>query len=211
MREALRVTFVRLSKNASTSIYQQLGDRNVITDERLKQLFVSDIKKYKGIFAPSHCSLQEAVMALGSQILNYPSFCVIRNAYDRFVSMYSFSNKMGFYSLYGEDSGSFLEFARYFYKNRKDSNFFHTSSQLSNIKYNGQVAVKHMLDFQNINKLFKDFIEVYNVVGVNPNLPQKNTTKHKHYSEYYCTESKNIVEEIWQEDFEYFKFKYEEN
>jgi chondroitin 4-sulfotransferase 11 len=210
VRTALRVAFVRIAKNASTSIYEQLGERNAIRDEKLKNLFTSNPNRFKGVFAPSHCSLQEAVVELGAEILSYPTFCVIRNPYDRLVSMYFFANKTNLHKLYELTSESFLEFARLFYKKRNDKNFFPVFSQLSHIMVDGKIAVKHMLNFEIISNHFKQFIEAYNVAGVNAELPQKNSTKHKSYSQYFCTESKKIVEEIWEDDFNEFKFKYEE-
>ena len=59
------LTFVRIPKNASTSIYEHIKPLNTIRDELLPYR-----REHFNIFAPSHCRLSEAVEALGKSILD---------------------------------------------------------------------------------------------------------------------------------------------
>ena len=66
----LSVTFVRIPKNASTSIYEALGKANTIRDEKLVKFSRANNARYRGVLAPSHCLLSEAIEELGDGILS---------------------------------------------------------------------------------------------------------------------------------------------
>jgi len=210
------LTFVRIPKNASTSIYQALGEANTIRDERLNQFMWRHTPRYKGLFAPSHCLLSEAIEELGDKILKVPSFAVVRNPFSRLVSIYGYTLKHDLFYMYGQRRQPFQEFCESFERlAEEDKHFFHAYTQRSFVdlpKPSGPVVgVDWILRFENLNEEFARFMSGCgaNKKGkFNLTLPRLNTSPHKPYKDYYCAPTKAVVERMWGDDLEYFGYKF---
>ena len=77
----------------------------------------------------------------------------------------------------------------------------------------GNLGVDYILRFENLEE---DWNNMFKELGYEPpKLPKKNTSKHKHYSEYFkCETSEHIKDFIYwkfKDDFKHFKYKFEEN
>lgn len=225
------VTFVRIPKNASTSIYESLGAANTIRNEKISRLYSSrhSIKtseeRYKGKVAPSHCVLREAVDKLGDEILEVPSFGVVRNPYDRLASMYCHARSYNLMFHLSQDfqDYSFGSFCRALLELEGRSNFLHAYSvgpnpidiliahsltQKSYLILNDKIGVDRVLKFENINEEFKKFITDYKILNVDPVLPHKNSPNRAAYKDFFCKETKKIVKRMWEEDLDEFKYTY---
>lgn len=199
MKKAL--TFLRIPKNASTSIYTFFGFANTIRNEYLD----ANNDKYLNVFEPSHCTLKEAKELLGDDIADLPILAVTRNPYDRLVSMFFFAKKYNLGQLYDISLDSFDEFAEGFYKLSKDPYFFHAKTQAEYIKENDKVTVCR---FESLKSDISKFIENNNLSFDIDLFPNLNSTIHDNYKSYYTEKTKDIVESMWKEDLEFFSYSF---
>jgi hypothetical protein len=147
-------------------------------------------------------------------------FCFVRNPWDRAVSSYFYirdrcqtgSHHVNYFmpsstyvKIITEDT-SFSEFI---------CNIFHKYGVSINphFKYQYEEAFykeKQFVDFiGRFENLEKDWAYVASVINANPVLPHINATPHKHYTEYYDEESKQIVAEIYKKDIELFNYTFD--
>ncbi|MDC0529209.1 sulfotransferase family protein [Gammaproteobacteria bacterium] len=195
------VTFIRIPKNASTSLYTLFGESNSIRNEYLD----SNNRRYLGIFESSHCEIDYAVNKLGSNILDKPVVAVVRNPYDRLVSMYFFAKKYKLGKLYNIDLSTFDRFAIGFYEHSDDEDFFHAFPQ---VKFIGEEDVS-ILRFENLQNDLEQFIQENSMDKIDvKQLKKLNSTEHRDYTEYYSRLSKSIVKNMWREDLDKFSYSF---
>lgn len=208
-----KVTFIRIPKNASTSLYNFFGPTNTIRDN----VIPSDKEIHKNFFASSHCRISDSVEHLGDEILSLPTLSVVRNPYDRMVSMYFFAQKLNdsykdiLSKVYGHTADNFLNFCRLFQKMSEDERFFSSWSQKSFIQIENE-TIGDVIRFENLDEDFNKFLIKNDLLGFfeqhGKSLKKENQTSHKMYKNYYCFESKNIVEKLWLKDIQYFKYSF---
>lgn len=199
MRKEL--TFLRIPKNASTSIYAFFGASNTIRNEYLD----ANNNKYLNVFEPSHCTLQEAKELLGDCIALLPLLAVVRNPYDRMVSMFFFAKKYNLGALYDITLDSFDGFVEGFYKASKNTDFFHAKSQCDYMKGSDNVTVCR---FENLKDDISKFISDNNLSFSINNFQKLNSTCHNNYKSYYTGKSKRIVMDMWKDDLVRFSYSF---
>jgi hypothetical protein len=132
-------------------------------------------------------------------------FGFVRNPYDRAVSLYFFLGKKRWMS----EEQDFLEFWREVAAKGVEPVGVHKLVGFG--LCNPQVRwLEHTtVDFTGrFESLREDFATVSEKLGLGRiELPWKNATRHKHFSAYYCEESKQIIDTLFDEDFRAFGYE----
>jgi len=209
-----KVVFYRVPKNASASIYEHLGNSNLVKIH-IESLEDEADRKMYGKTHPSHIKPDEfKKLILGDNLKNYFSFSSVRNPWDRAVSMYFSSiedpeTKESIKKHYKIDKDFPFDLFCEFLLERKDDPYFIPSH--NQIRwFAGKYPPREILRFENIEHEFAKMVENHNLVTVKPNLPHKNKSKHTHYSNYYNSETKKTIGEIFEEDIDTFKYLFKE-
>jgi hypothetical protein len=127
------------------------------------------------------------------------TFAFVRNPWCRLVSIYNelhLKNEM---------------FSQFLYRIDTDSTLASCKSILPQYKWicdeNDNILVDFIGKFENLQQ---DFNIICDKIGIpQQQLPHRNKTKHKHYTEYYDEETKQIVAELYAKDIEYFNYEFE--
>ena len=130
---------------------------------------------------------------------SYFKFAFVRNSWDRMVSSWQMQMP----------NISFSKFLKmYPYKDDTDL-IWHTLPMWIHIYDNQKnILVDFIGRFENLQE---DFNTVCDKIGIpRQELPHKNKNKHKHYTEYYDDETREIVAEKYAKDIEYFGYEFGE-
>lgn len=207
-----KIVFYRIPKNASTSIYDHLGKFNLIHSNRDQILEKADQRIYRDTFDTSHLKPDEFMdLVLGENLRNYFSFCVVRNPWDRAVSMYLHALDNNFKETYDIKQNVDFDFFCNYFKDRVDDPYFIGTHKQTDWTI-GKYPPKQILRFENLNNEFAKMVENRMIITVGKVLPHKNKTRHGHYSQYYNAETKKIISDIYEKDIDNFKyvFSYED-
>lgn len=199
------ILFIRIPKNASTSLYEAFGKDNVLNASvsSFSQKLLSN-EDWHNISHPSHIGLDLIVKYLGKEQLNLLTICCVRNPYDKLISAYSFTRKHELWRIYTPTEPTFKEFAENYCKRKEDNNFSHAHSQTRWITFEGKIRADVILRFEHLEE---DFSKLNQDYGTDYKLPHLNKTEHKNFKEYYDKELSNLVFKSYKEDFENFGYQ----
>ena len=190
-----KFVFIATEKTGCTSVYNSLEN-------------IDDTKKIIGNLVPKdrnnylyskHTSCSEFTNN-HSDFNDYFKFAFVRNPWDRVVSWYNFSMKIKNSdkdrNITGKDFLSFILEFQNIWGNEQQN------------QYNFTKCCDFIGRYENLQK---DFDIICDKIKIpQQQLPHKNKTKHKHYTEYYDEETKQIVAERFAKDIEYFNYKFGE-
>jgi hypothetical protein len=129
-----------------------------------------------------------------SHAVDYPSFAIVRNPWDRIVSSYFFKKKK-------EQIDCSFEDWLYSYPDSSSNWFTFKTPQVEWL----EKSPTWILRFENLHTDFKQIQEYTNCSFP---LEHKNATIHKDYKSYYTTKTKKYVEKLFEEDIYRFKYKF---
>lgn len=148
-------------------------------------------------------------------------FTIIRNPYDRLVSLYL--NKIKNPNAKDFRKGIFCGFLKYnkFYENMPFNEFVrvihsipdkisdpHLKSQYLHISDNkGNILVDYIGYFESLEKNYLEICKRLNIINP-PKLPHEEKSKREDYKNYYNEKTKKLVEERYCKDFELFGYKF---
>ena len=130
------------------------------------------------------------------------TFSSVRNPYSRAVSMFTHWS--------WDSVKTFKEFCIAIQKEKYPSACakWHSSSLTEHITCGDKLMVDCVIRLENLQE---DFNTICDKIGIpQKQLPHKNKSKHKHYTEYYDDETREIVAKKYAKDIEYFGYKFGE-
>lgn len=137
------------------------------------------------------------------------SFAFVRNPFSRMVSAW----KCQWVSC--NQYKTFKDFILYFFPQSNSMTFFRrshvlpfTDDRMKLFNSNGN----QLIDFiGKVENLQEDFNIICDKIGISlQQVPHRNKTNHKHYTEYYDDETRAIVAQKYAKDIEYFDYKFGE-
>lgn len=129
-----------------------------------------------------------------SHAVDYPSFAVIRNPWDRVVSTYEFKKRK---------TNLNLSFEEWLYQNPKENSNWFTfkTAQSSWLSTTPTWTIR----FEN---LIEDFKQIQEYTNCFESLEHTNASIRDNYKSYYTIKSKKYVAELFKEDIEKFKYTF---
>lgn len=207
----LKCVFVHIPKTAGSSIekvlYPSLGLISSMSDVKLFAGWDSKNKIWM-----QHATMQQINDLYMEDVSEYFKFSFVRNPYERAVSDWKFLRGGGNEKCRSKTFLKYLNRDGYFKRmlsNQKDrsTRIDHTYRQYDFIyDKNGNCLIDFIGRFENLQE---DFNVVCEKIGIpRLNLPHLNKSNHKHYTEYYDDETKQIVAEKYAKDIEYFGYEF---
>jgi len=200
-----KAVFIWIPKNAGTSLYNMLktyGCTKVKVLSQISQRFSQrglvtfDHMDYAQLVEKNHVSKEYDEKSF--------KFCFCRNPYDRAVSLYVYLTKKM------SDKPSFLAFWQSIEGNIDDIGLYNSKGMsLCNPQYRWieHVKVDFIGRYENYDE---ELIRLMKEVGLPPlKVEHRNKSKRKSWKDYYCDESKIIIERLYAKDFEYFDYEIE--
>jgi hypothetical protein len=201
--------FIWIPKNAGTSIYYLLskyGCPKLKTLNLIKNYFIQ-----KGLVTFAHFDYCQLVNnGYVSEKYNKSSFkfCFVRNPYERAVSLFFYLKKINPVN----EFDSFLDFCRMLdHQTIEDIGLYNTSglSQCNpQVRWIENIKIDFVGKVENFNSDLNFLFKKLRITTAQTN-PRLNSTNHNDYLNYYCKESKEIVENYYRDDFLRFGYKHE--
>jgi len=201
--------FIDIPRTSSTSIRVELGSAYGPAFGK-SDVFEKGFKQIQ--FIPSHLTAKIMKDNLGSnEWEKIFSFTLVRNPWDRMVSLYHYRLKS---NLLRQDM-KFSEFVKRLKPDMfgKEGTYNYFGHYFGCADYiideNDNVIVSFVGKYENRDKDLKYIADKIGLPGLGKLALQKALTDNKHYSEYYDEHTKNIIENVYAKDIELFKYKFE--
>ncbi|NQT40785.1 MAG: sulfotransferase family 2 domain-containing protein [Planctomycetes bacterium] len=205
-RNRKKAVFIWIPKTAGASFYSCLNAPKLwVSPHRVKYRFANN-----GTVTFGHMDYSELV---GKRFVSRQfdesayKFAFARNPYGRAVSLYFYLRK---HRLLPSDE-SFLAFCQRLNEQGCEPIGLYNRSGLSQCNPQTRWTENIKMDFiGRFESIEEDSDKVFRTLGLqNVHLPWINKTDHAGYEEYYCRQSKGMIEEFYAEDFRNFGYRCE--
>lgn len=183
--------FVHVSKTAGTTIRQALNGM------------------YDELHDPHHSGISVIKNKLSDEIFQtYFKFGTVRNPWDREVSLYNYLRQ---HNPRNPNTEWYYNGFERFIKQRKADTEQTSDPKKGRLGYHqimidGEIGLDFIIKFENLQE---DFDIACDKIGIpKRKLPHTNKSKHKHYTEYYNDETREIVAKHYAQEIEYFRYEY---
>ena len=203
--------WVRIPKTAGTSIKTQLGSKEsipafdnyeLIVFKNENKIRVSQLDGMCSTLASNHKEL------IGETNWNKLfKFTFVRNPFSRAVSSWKFGGWGKKWNCNFKEFVERIKNENLTNPNRWNQLSWHCCLQYPHIYTDSRECLVDFIGrFENLQE---DFNTVCDKIGIpQQQLPHNNKSKHKHYTEYYDAETKQIVAEKYAKDIEYFGYEF---
>lgn len=208
IKTKLPFIFICNPKCASKSVCRSFGiPKGHAADPKFYHMSLNDIRKYYSL----------------NNLSKYFKFSIVRNPFDRLVSLYHDfyylreGNKKTFLkigrnefwpnSIYYKSKGDFNIYCDLLYNSSKWRNEIHHRPQVKNItSYNSNLKLDFIARYEKLNE---DWDIIKSKLDINIDLIKINSSKRgRNYKNYYNENSKKLVNKIYEEDLDTFKYKF---
>lgn len=191
--------FLQVPKCATTSISKAIGQRNLI--EKHRKLIEEKYQKhplYRGVFDVRHVLPVHCASIFGRQVLEFFSFCCVRQPIERIVSSYYFGREKKLHSVYGLPENTTLDsYIDWLYVNRKRKDVLILLPQTT-WSHNNIFPVE-VLKFEKLKESWAEMLKKHQINGLPP-LPHENKSQHKDWREEISGENLKKVLDFTYED-----------
>lgn len=211
----LNAIFIHIPKTAGTSIEQVLIDYGLdyIRFNADRNKWWGNLKTDKGTYELDHSTFAYLEKNCKNYNPQFFKFCVVRNPYSRLVSEFLHCKKIG--SRFVKNLGNFKSFVYFIRDNfdyilnneeEKHEVISHYLPQNKFIYVNGDCKMDLVIKFEKINE---DWQILCKKLNINRKLIKSNKYsygKTYNYNDYYDDELRNIVYNLYKDDFELFHY-----
>lgn len=164
-----------------------------------------------GLPIKDHLTAREVIARIGRERWNEAfTFAVVRNPWDKAVSLYEYRRKKDRTGLTSEGV-SFHDWVRWTMGPGQDPRYYNNplsfQPQVEWLKDDeGAVSLDVIARFE---RLSEDFERIKRAIGIDADLPRLNATRRKDYRSYYDAETAAIVARWFADDIERFGYRFD--
>ncbi|MCH2202641.1 MAG: sulfotransferase family protein [Fuerstiella sp.] len=206
--------FVHLLRTGGTSITRALKTESSSPEQYLENrilralgIRVNHFTTYQRKLYRTHTSARSLRKNMPPEIWDSLfKFTVVRNPFDRIVSLYTHLTGRRDGRLIGRRYGSDMENMTFgeFISAIHRFPFLHQKQQITDDT--GKLLVNHVAHFESLKE---DFLQILRIVNVETTLDHLNGSRHRNYREYYTPSLIQSVSEYFAEDLEFFGYDFE--
>jgi chondroitin 4-sulfotransferase 11 len=195
--------FLHIPKCGGTSVEWMLRGAGLKLNAESFHGSTNQLKNYKGKHLwLQHLRIKDMQTLFNINIDNFFKFTVSRNPWSRKVSSFFWENKNNKANLTNKNFKNFVKNPHYRDRSHRYSQFDFICDK------DGKIKIDYVVKLENFEEDINTAFKKAKISFQKPKHHYK--TKHKHYTEYYDDETKEIVAEKYAKDIEYFAYKFGE-